>query len=91
MGEHFSVLMFFAEGKRRYARRFVSAQEACRAFDHCTHSVAARFGVPMRVIITDRDDRVLREWQFGKGITFPPMDLRKRRQRPQKGPEERCA
>ena len=30
MGEQFAVLMFFEDGKRRYVRRFVSAQEAWR-------------------------------------------------------------
>ena len=75
MGEQFAVVMFFADGKRRYVRRFASAQEACRAFEHCIHSVEARFGIPIRVVITDRDDCILREWQFGKGITFLPKDL----------------
>jgi hypothetical protein len=36
-GEQFAVLMFLAEGERRYVRRFVSAQEAVRAFEHCMH------------------------------------------------------
>jgi hypothetical protein len=71
LGEQFAVLMFFADGKRRYVRRFASAREACRAFEHCIHSVEARFGIPMRVVITDRYDCILREWRFGKGITFP--------------------
>jgi hypothetical protein len=75
MGEQFAVLMFFEDGKGRYVRRFVSAQEASRAFEHCIHSVGARFGIPARVVITDRYDCILREWRFGKGITFPPEDL----------------
>jgi hypothetical protein len=75
MGEQFAVLMFFEDGNRRYVRRFISAQEASRTFEHCIHSVEARFGIPMRVVITDRYDCILREWQFGKGITFPPKDL----------------
>jgi len=66
MGEQFAVLIFFADGKRRYVCRFVSAQEACRAFAHCIHIVEARFGFPMRVVITDRYDCILREWKFGK-------------------------
>jgi hypothetical protein len=75
MGEQFAVVMFFEDGKRRYVRRFVSAQEASRAFEHCIHSVEARFGISMRVVITDRYDCILREWRFGQGITFPPEDL----------------
>ena len=34
MGEHFAVVVFFADGKRRYVHRFASAKEACRAFEH---------------------------------------------------------
>jgi hypothetical protein len=75
MGEQFAVLMFFEDGNRRYVRRFISAQDASRTFEHCIHSVESRSGIPMRVVITDRYDCILREWQFGKGITFPPEDL----------------
>ena len=75
MGEQFAVVTFFEDGKRRYVRRFVSAQEASRAFKHCIHNVEARFGIQMRVVITDRYDCILREWRFGQGITFPPEDL----------------
>ena len=67
MGEQFAVLIFFADGKRRYVRRFVSAQQACRAFEQCIHGVEARFGFLMRVVITDRYDCILREWNFGGG------------------------
>jgi hypothetical protein len=70
VSEQFAVLLFFEDGKRPYVRRFVSAQEASRAFKHCIHNVEARFGIQMRVVITDRYDCILREWQFGKGITF---------------------
>jgi len=69
-GEQFAVVMFFAKGERRYVRRFASAQEACRTFEHCIHSVAARFRIPIRVVITDRNDCIVREWQFGKGSLF---------------------
>ena len=63
------------DGRRRYVRRFVSAQGASRAFAHCIRSVEARFGIAMRVVITDHYDCILREWQFGKGITFPPGEF----------------
>lgn len=79
MGEQFAVLMFFEDGRCRYVPRFVSAQEASRAFVHCIHSVEARFGIAMRVVITDRCDCILREWVFGKGITFPPKNFPKGR------------
>jgi hypothetical protein len=69
--------MFFEDGNRRYVRRFISAKEASRSFEHCIHSVEARSGIPMRVVITGRYDCILREWQFGKGITFPPENSRR--------------
>ena len=83
MGEQFAVLLFFDDGKRKYARRFVSAGEACGVFEHCIHSPGARSGRTARVIITDRNDCVLREWKFGDGLEFPPQDGR-RRNRPVK-------
>ena len=75
MGEQFAVLMFFEDGKRRYVRRFVSAQEASRAFAHCIRSVEARFGIAMRVVITDHYDSILREWRFGQASALPPEDF----------------
>jgi hypothetical protein len=37
------VVMFFTDGKRRYVRRFASAQEACRAFEHHNFGGDGRF------------------------------------------------
>jgi hypothetical protein len=75
VGEQFAVLLFFDDGKHRYACRFVSAQEACRVFGHCIHSMGARLGMTARVVIADRNDFILREWKFGQGLTFPPEDF----------------
>jgi hypothetical protein len=36
-------------------------EEASRAFERCIHSVEARLGVAIRVVIADRDDCILRE------------------------------
>ena len=72
MGEQFAVLLFFDDGKRRYARRFVSAQEACRVFEHCIHSAGARLGRTVCVVITDRNDCILREWKCsGRSLSRP--------------------
>jgi hypothetical protein len=49
MGEQFAVMNFFADGRPHYVCRFVSAQEACRAFEHCLHSAEARFGIQTRM------------------------------------------
>lgn len=75
MGEQFAVLLFIDDGKRRYVGRFISAQEAIRVFEFCTHSIDARVGRTVRVVVTDRHDRVLREWKFRQGVTFPPLDF----------------
>jgi hypothetical protein len=64
VGEQFAVLLFFHNGKHKYARRFVSAQEACRVFEKSIHSVDARLGITDRVVITDSNDCILREWKF---------------------------
>jgi hypothetical protein len=68
----FSVAQLFKDGSYEYVRRFVSADEAGKAFAHYTSSVAARLGVTVRVIITDGGDCTNAEWQFGKGLTYPP-------------------
>jgi hypothetical protein len=81
MGEQFAVLIFFADGRPHYVCRFVSAQEACRAFEHCIHNVETRFGIPMRVVITDRHDCILREWQFRNFQTRKHAPERPRRRR----------
>ena len=80
MSEQFSVALFFDDGQHKYARRFVSAQEACRAFQHYSRSAGAQLGLTVRVIITDNSDCIVREWKYGQGVTFPPEDLRRDRE-----------
>lgn len=74
MSEQYSVCQFFADGRYEYVRRFVSSEEAMRAFRHYTTSVAAQLGVTDRVVITDGGDCTNMEWQYGKGIVFPPAE-----------------
>ena len=45
-----------------------------RTFQHYTSSVGAQLGSTVRVIVTDRNDCIVREWRSGQGITFPPPD-----------------
>jgi len=71
MENEFSVCQFFPDGAYEYVRRFVGPEEAVKAFQHYTHSVGARLGTTVRVIITDGGDMTNMEWKFGKGITFP--------------------
>jgi hypothetical protein len=69
--DEFSVVQFFPDGSYEYTRRFVSVEEAGKAFTHYTTSVGARMGTTVRVIITDGGDCTAAEWIYGKGITFP--------------------
>ncbi len=70
--EQFSVRAYYDDGRRQYVRRFVSAQEACRTFQHYTSSRGARLASTVRVIIIDSSNCMVREWQFEQGVTFPP-------------------
>jgi hypothetical protein len=75
VGEQFAVRVYYDNGEHKDVRRFVSAQEACRAFQHYTSSVGARLGSTVRVIVIGHNDCIVREWKFGVGITYPPSDL----------------
>lgn len=70
----FSVCQFFEDGSYEYVRRNVGPEEAVTAAKHYTSSVGAKIGTTQRVIITDGGDCTNFEWQFGKGITYPPHD-----------------
>jgi hypothetical protein len=68
----FSVCQFFIDGQYEYVRRYVSAEEAMRAFIRYTTNVATMLGVVERVILTDGGDFTTMEWKKGEGITYPP-------------------
>lgn len=68
----FSVCQFFPTGDYEYVRRNVPAEEAVQAFKHYTTSVGARMGTTVRVILTDSGDCVNAEWEYGKGVVYPP-------------------
>jgi hypothetical protein len=70
----FSVAQFFQDGTYEYVRRYVDAEEAVTAAKHYTTSVGAQLGTTVRVIITDGGDFTNFEWQFGKGVTYPPRE-----------------
>jgi hypothetical protein len=70
--DEFSVCQFFEDGSYEYVRRYVTVEEAAQVFKHYTTNVASKMGVVKRVIITDGNDFTNIEWQYGKGITFPP-------------------
>lgn len=69
--ERFCVFQFFMDGSCERVRDWVSLDEAMKAAMHYTHSVAARIGTTVEVIITDAGDLRVFEWKFGQGVTFP--------------------
>lgn len=71
MDNQFSVCQFFRDDSYEYVRRFVSADEAVKAFMHYASSVGAKLGTTKRVIITDGNDFTNMEWKYGEGITYP--------------------
>jgi hypothetical protein len=79
VGEQFAVSLFSKDGKRRYARRFVSAQEAIRTFESYIRNLNARDARIVRAVVTDIHECVLREWKIGQGITFPSSEVGRRR------------
>lgn len=66
----FNVCQFFEDGSYEYVRRNVGAEEAVKAAHHYCHSVGAKIGTTVRVIITDGGDCCNFEWKFGEGVTF---------------------
>ena len=71
----YSVVQFFEDGNYEYVRRWVTAEEACKAAKHYTTSVGARLGFTKRVIITDGGDFTNFEWKYGEGVTFPTEEM----------------
>lgn len=71
MSNEFSVCQFFEDGSHEYVRRFVSIEEAAKAFRHYCTSVGATLGTTVRVILTDGGDCINVEWKKGEGIVFP--------------------
>lgn len=68
----FNVFQFFADGSYEKVMENVSADDAGIAFVNCSTSVGAKIGTTKRVIVTDGGDCTNAEWEFGKGIVFPP-------------------
>jgi hypothetical protein len=70
--ETFSVCQFFKDGSWDYVERYVDSERAVTLFRYYTKSVGAKIGTTVRIIITDGGDCTNMEWQFGKGLTYPP-------------------
>lgn len=76
MTDLFSVYQFFADDSYECVRQNVEAEAAVLAAKHYCSSVGAQLGTTRRVIITDDGDCCVFEWQYGVGVTFPPMETR---------------
>jgi hypothetical protein len=77
----FNVCQFFVHGgEYEYVRRWVTAEEAMKAFYHYTNNVAVKMGVVERVIVTDGGDCINAEWKKGLGYTYPPELVELQRQ-----------
>lgn len=72
--DEFSVAVFFKDGSYAYQLRFVGGAEAVHCFKRQTETVAAKTGMVQKIIVTDGGDNTNAEWQFGKGITYPPPE-----------------
>ena len=72
MDDLFSVWQFFEDETYERVRRSVPSKDAVEAAQHYCKSIGAQIGTTQRVIITDDGDDTVFEWQFGKGVTFPP-------------------
>lgn len=73
MSGEFSVYQFFADGSYEETVDHVDAKTAVDEAWRLTRTLGGRLGPTVRIIITDRDDCTCFEWQFGKGVTFPPI------------------
>ena len=65
----FSVYQTFEDGTTERVRTFVPLSDAFDAFRHYTTNVAVTMGIVKRVIMTDRNDFTVMEWQHGHGYT----------------------
>lgn len=71
----FSVYWEDPDGYSHAERRFIDARTAVELAQSLTLRPAVRLGVIRRVIITDGGDFTVFEWQLGKGVTFPQVNL----------------
>lgn len=68
----FSVYQFFPEGDYEKVVEFVDSETAVKVACRLSESVGGKLGTTRRIIITDGGDCIVFEWEFGKGVTFPP-------------------
>lgn len=73
MPDLFHVHQFFPDGTNEcLTPQPLTAGAAVLRAKVATESVAARTGLVVRVIITDSGDYAVFDWEYGKGVVFPP-------------------
>lgn len=70
----YAVCLFFPDDSNEYVKRWVGAEEAVRTAKDYSLRPAALAGLIRRIIITDGGDNTCFQWEYGKGVTFPPYD-----------------
>ena len=71
-GERFSVWWWDPEGNYHAEARFIPAKQAVELAKNLTNRPAALIGIIKTIRIIDGGDNINFEWEFGKGVTFPP-------------------
>ena len=72
-GPHFNVVLIFANETHHYEARNLMAEAAVKLAYEVSKRPAALVGIIGKILITDGGDFTVFEWQFGKGVTFPPL------------------
>lgn len=82
MNREFSVYQWFA-GSLQYEEvlRFVDAETAVQKARSLSMSIGAAIGTTQFIRISDGGDSTVFEWEYGKGVTFPPQHLAVRGER----------
>ncbi len=70
----FSVYTEIRDGACVCVRHCVSGREAVSASRHYRTSVAAQTGAMQRVYITGDAGRIIFEWTYGRGVTYPVLE-----------------
>lgn len=74
MTGEYATIQFFADDSYERVVEWVDAAEAVSVAKRLTDSIGARLGMTQRVIVTDGGDFTCFQWEYGKGVTYPPWD-----------------
>ena len=71
-GAPYRVWVFFPDGMHHLIDDGLDARAAALCAKRQTETVGARLGTTQRIIIEDQGGDTAFQWEYGKGITFPP-------------------